>query len=720
MSGKEKPVIGYRYHIGMHQVYSLSPSNIPVTALKKLKVGDVEVWSGNVTSNSTITVNAPEAFGGDAKEGGVVGPVDVQFGGASQGVNSYLAAKLTGYPVPSFRGLFALVLNQCQVSAMNPYIKPWSAYLSRINGSFYSAKAAIGDSMNPAHIIYEVLTSHDFGIGIPVADLDLTSFTAAADTLHAEGFGLSIFWEGEETAESFIDYILEHIDGVVFVKPTTGKLTLKLARDDFVVGGLPILDTTNVLEVSNFSQPLLGELTSAVQVKYEDQATGVSGSTTEHDIALIEMQGGYSIAATKDYRGIPNATLASKVALRELRAMSTALIRAELIANREAWSLSVGEPFNLQWSPLGVVELVMRVASIDYGTLTDGRVRIEAVQDVFKAASTIISTPTDTGWVSPISAPVAATRRAVCEVPFYIVMQELMSESITRYNEYDPTSSTVMTLATKPTQDAYNYRIYSSSTGSGYTSNGSGAFCPSALLTAEVGRSATSVLQVGSWVDMDEVTVPTWAYLNGEIVRVTAYTDTTVTVDRGAMDTVPGIHAVGSLLLFGGLGHGIDMREWSSGQTIRAKLCTRTGAGTLLEAAAPFDGITLAARHYAPYPPGNLKLNNVAYPASVSLDITVSWAHRNRLTQTAGIPVQADGSVTSEAEVTYSLFIYNAATAGVLIHVETLMTGASFVYTAAQGAIDNGGTKPTVVRFEIASFRNGQQSARNIVATSWL
>ena len=138
-------------------------------------------------------------FGG---EGGVVGTVDIEFGGVAQGVNSYLAAKMGGL-MPAFRGLLGLVLRSPQVSSMNPYIKPWAIYASRINGGFYPAKAAIGESMNPAHIIYEVLTSYEFGIGMAPSDIDLASFTAAADTLYAEGMGLWFFWEGEQSAEDW-------------------------------------------------------------------------------------------------------------------------------------------------------------------------------------------------------------------------------------------------------------------------------------------------------------------------------------------------------------------------------------------------------------------------------------------------------------------------------------------------------------------------------------
>ena len=258
MSWGGKQTVGYRYFVGMHQVFGLSPSAAPVTAVKRIRAGDKEAWTGNVTSNTMISIDQPELFGGEEKEGGIVGDVDIEFGGLAQGVNSYLAAKLTGMPVPAFRGLLGLVMRQPMVSAMSPYIKPWAIYATRINGGFYPAKAAIGEDMNPAHIIYEVLTSYQFGLGMASGDIDAASFTAAADTLYAEGFGLSLFWDGEQSAEDFINYILQHIDGVLYHKPASGQLTLKLARDDYVLASLPILDASNIVRVERFSQPLPG------------------------------------------------------------------------------------------------------------------------------------------------------------------------------------------------------------------------------------------------------------------------------------------------------------------------------------------------------------------------------------------------------------------------------------------------------------------------------
>jgi hypothetical protein len=66
--------------------------------------------------------------------------------------------------------------------------------------------------MNPAHIIRECITDTSWGMGYTDADIDDTSFTAAADTLFDEEFGLSLLWSKEEKIEEFIKDIIRHID----------------------------------------------------------------------------------------------------------------------------------------------------------------------------------------------------------------------------------------------------------------------------------------------------------------------------------------------------------------------------------------------------------------------------------------------------------------------------------------------------------------------------
>jgi hypothetical protein len=63
--------------------------------LQKITAGDKEAWTGKVTGNTQIYVDNPDLFGGEKKEGGVQGYVDIMMGGAAQPQNDYLVSKIS-------------------------------------------------------------------------------------------------------------------------------------------------------------------------------------------------------------------------------------------------------------------------------------------------------------------------------------------------------------------------------------------------------------------------------------------------------------------------------------------------------------------------------------------------------------------------------------------------------------------------------------------------
>jgi len=406
--GKKTYTVGYWYGLGMHMVLCHGP----VDEVTEVIVGERTAWTGSVTSNDSFSISRRDLFGGEEREGGVDGTLDVMMGGADQMPNGYLQSQL-GTDIPAFRGVLSVIWRGL-VSAMNPYIKPWRFRVKRIPKDWYFSEAEINGDANPAHIIRECLTNTTWGMGYPDADIDDTSFTEAADKLYSEGFGLSILWDQEQSIEDFILSILRHIDGVLYVHPRTGKFTLRLARNDYNAASLPTLSPSNVLRIEEFTRPSWGEIVNQVTIQYRDGQTDKDASITVQDIAAIQAQGGV-VATTVRYPGISNGTLANRVAMRELKQLSSTLAKVTLVANRTASGLDIGSVFKLTWPPYGITEMVMRVARISYGELTNGQVRIEAVQDIFGLPTAIYTNPPPTGWQEPISLPAPCPAQTVYE-----------------------------------------------------------------------------------------------------------------------------------------------------------------------------------------------------------------------------------------------------------------------------------------------------------------
>jgi hypothetical protein len=117
MGGSSKEVtVGYRYFLGMH----MALCHGEIDSIKKIRVDKRDAWSGEVNSG-TLNINAPDLFGGESREGGISGNVDVLPGSLTQSVNPYLSGVLSS-PVPAFRGIASLVANQVYIGT-NPYLK---------------------------------------------------------------------------------------------------------------------------------------------------------------------------------------------------------------------------------------------------------------------------------------------------------------------------------------------------------------------------------------------------------------------------------------------------------------------------------------------------------------------------------------------------------------------------------------------------------------------
>ena len=110
--------------------WSVTPQalSFPAQAVEVLIAGTGPTGGG--ASGGRIRIDKPGLFGGESREGGIVGDVDVLMGAPGQGPNDYLAAQ-TGGDVPGYRGLCSLVLRQVYLG-INPYLKPWAVRVTRV------------------------------------------------------------------------------------------------------------------------------------------------------------------------------------------------------------------------------------------------------------------------------------------------------------------------------------------------------------------------------------------------------------------------------------------------------------------------------------------------------------------------------------------------------------------------------------------------------------
>ncbi len=676
MGRSKKVTLGYKYYLGMHMVICHGP----VDAVQEIQVGGRTAWTGNVTDNTQITIAAENLFGGKKKEGGVSGKVDILMGAPTQAKNDYLMDKL-GPVIPAFRGVVSAVLRKCYVTAMTPYPKPWAFKVKRIPAkSWYGAKAEINGGANGAHIIYEVLTNTDWGMGYGPDAIDEASFRAAADTLYAENLGLSFALSNTDSIEEFIEVITQHINAMFYVDPYTGKFALRLVREDYDPETLPVFDESNVVRLVSFERPSFAEMVNEIVVVYRPQGSANDDSVTVQDLAAIQAQEGI-VSQTVNYPGIDNATNAARLGLRDLRQRSTPLARLRIKVNRTAWDLSLGDVFKFNWEEHGISGLIVRVLDIDPGTLENGEITIEGVEDVFGLPLTTYVNDQPSGWNDPVQPPAAAAYRLVHEATYWDTFRRI-SEADWAY--VTSTSSYVSSIVGEPDQAAINYELWTRPGAGDFVLADDAAFAPHGTLVSDITPNQTSLVIDNLRGVFNDIVLGTYGIVDSEIVRIDALNPDTgaVTLGRGCLDTVPAAHLAGAQLFFAEDVLGIDQTEYATGETINVKILPRTGSGVLAIGSAPQDDVLLSGRMHKPYPPGNVKVNGSYFPTAILGAYSLSWAHRDRTQQVASLIDFTAGNIGPEPGTTYTLRLYGET--DTLLRTETGLTGTSYAWTAEQ------------------------------------
>lgn len=698
--GSKEVTVGYKYYVGMHMILCHGP----IDNISRIMVDGKTAWSGTNTGGS-ITIAVPELFGGESREGGISGTVDIAMGSTTQVANDYLQSKIQS-DMPAFRGVVGAILRQVY-TGLNPYLKPWSFRATRIQtltrgqAQWYTSKAAIGNDMNPAHILRECLTDTVWGMGYPAVEIDDTSFTAAADKLYSEGFGMSILWDRSKKIDEFITMVLSHIEASLYISRSTGKFVLKLIRADYTVGSLTQLNESNINRIESFKRRTTVELTNQVSVVFWDASTGENNSITVQDTALIQ-QVGTTIGTSRQYPGITNATIASKVASRDLMSLSTPLASCTIYANRAAANLNIGECFLLDWPQYNMNGIVMRVMNIEFGSLDSNYVKIDCCEDIFNFGNYVYAPPPASAWTNPTQAPTAVVNHLVMDAPYYEIARV---SGDTNAQQLSTTSSYVGVSAVRPNTSCINAKLMVSN-GSTYDQYGMLDFCPTAVLNVAIAPGDTT-WALASAQDIDQVRVGSWAIIDSEIIRIDAISASSVTVGRGCLDTVPAAHSANARIFFAGDFFETDGVERVVGEVVNLKVLPTTGSGTLAIGSATNQQITLTNRQLKPYAPGNFQINSARFPITqyaYGTDFTVSWSHRNRKQQTTTtIYDHTAGNIGPESGTTYTLYVYNAANS--LLATYSALTGTSQVVPASTL-----GTNIGAIKFVLKSTCNGIDS----------
>lgn len=242
----------------------------------------------------------------------------------------------------------------------------------------------VGQEANPAKVLLDLLVGDFAKLGISIDQIDVDSFGSAKTRLYEEGNGYSRAIASTVDAAALIREILEQIDGVLFENPTTGKITLKLIRDDYDWSSLIGVTTENCDAIEGFAIGGWTGVINKIRVVYSSRRDDYrEASAVAHNQANAVGQDGETREEVIQMPGVCTHTLAAELAARELAARSRPISKCRAIVDRTFYQTMPGDPIRVTWPEYGIDGRVFRVAAVNRGTLENGKIALDLIEDFF-------------------------------------------------------------------------------------------------------------------------------------------------------------------------------------------------------------------------------------------------------------------------------------------------------------------------------------------------
>ncbi len=239
--------------------------------------------------------------------------------------------------------------------------------------------------VNPVDVIYDLFQGAFSKLGLdPDSRLDLVSFTRVRDQLQAEGHGFSRSWETGSKCGDKLDEIMKQIDGVYYEDPVDGKIHIKLIRPDYDPTTIPVINPTNCMSLDNVAAGGWTDLPTMIQVGFTERANHYrAGSAVALNQAGAVGQDGEIRTIQLEFPGVMIQATANDIAGRELAARTRPLMKMRAMCSRDFYRTTIGDVVMVTWPEANISRQVFRVAAVSRGTLEDGTIALDLIQDYF-------------------------------------------------------------------------------------------------------------------------------------------------------------------------------------------------------------------------------------------------------------------------------------------------------------------------------------------------
>lgn len=764
-SKKKKGTPYVDYFISMH--YGVCHG--PIDELVDIVVKEKSVLDEGQTfvTEANFSVDKPDLFGGSLREGGFVGQVHWLPGTSDQSCPPALAERLGDVPdnLPGFRDYGSIFFYGNQGSGARGFevgsniasVPPIWLRVRRASRQLATNQPILYRDgyyhSNPMSIIYECLTDAVWGMSGSPNLVNVPNFTAVAQVLAEENFGLTLTWTRQQSIEDFVQIILNHINGCLYYNPYVGKMEVKLFRKDYDVDELEEIGPDNA-ELRSFRRPLWGETVNEIIVKWTDPKTKEMNSVTYQDLANIAMQG-QVVSQTNEYPGIRNEELAGIVCARDLASSSTPLATASIRVNRRKVKLLPGQVFKFTWPKDGydIGMVVMRVIDVDWGTPDNSWITISAIEDIFGTPLATYMEPEPPAWEPPgkdPDSPIFETMEMLFRSIPYSMLAPLAADGEAELSDdlYNQIVIGTFLLPRADQPDIKSYELYRPGVNSGGEAayDFLGEMWPTGhlKLIEDIPQAVESVITLpeptgGPWPREGAIGMllqpsgqrisysysPGYAEHYEEMILFQEYLgDGKWRVLRGLMDTVPLPWKVNDrMVIITDSYNGYDTSERFADQVEQFRFKIRTSLGISTQ---DFDRVTSRVdRPYRPYRPANVRVgvtmfgvedqsqNTPQTPVWIDDDhvprqwqINITWSHRNRKMEDNVFMRWDAASVPPEDGQTTEVIVMDR---GYIVERISGLTGTSYTLN-----IEATTARLERLTIKVVSRRNGLESLQGI------
>ncbi|WP_075175445.1 phage tail protein [Acinetobacter indicus] len=482
--------------------------------------------------------------------------------------------------------------------------------------------------INPIHKIREILTD-DTAMGKPEADINNTNFMKASDRIWDEGLGIS--WAIDE--KSCIDAIEElcyHIEAGIRVNRQTGLYEMVLFRDDWFAEDEIHAIAENKIKDLSLEVMNSDDIVNQLNVTYYDRQRIKNSTFSVYENGSI-LTMGKANAESIDFPYFMNMRNAEIVANWKLKQFSTPAWSGSFTTGwREARKWNRYDLIRLPWSKKWNGTILVRIMKINLGNGTDNTVTIDFEEVIPYSGEMNSSIVVDDSMETKPMPPQSAIFKTF-EIPYYDLAKLKTQAELDLELSRSPNIGFVAAVAGRPQQNSIDAQLHTESD-VGYELVSNVEYASFARTDEAVNRTQQSFV-----VKNEDLSVQfrqdSLIMLGDEIAIYKSYdTETkTLTVERGALDTIPQNHIANTVLYFYDDAFAYDPEGYTPPKTVNATVLTTTPSGIESLETSPKRQIEIESRAIRPYPPANVKINGEYWPDEIETDLVITWSDRNRL-----------------------------------------------------------------------------------------